>query len=128
MAELSPELRKRLSEAIERSRQLAEAKKKPDAKDREETTASREAAELQSLMEDVEDKRHFRALREKYARWVYKYLVWYSICCLILLLAAGSHPWGFTLPESVLDFLVGSTAASAIGLVLAVTHGLFKRS
>lgn len=38
----------------------------------------------------------------------------------------GLNLCGFDLEESVVGFLVGSTAVSAIGLVLAVTTGLFK--
>lgn len=43
----------------------------------------------------------------------------------LFLVSHGFSIFCFKLPSSVLDFLVGSTAVSAIGLVLAVTHGLF---
>ena len=60
-----------------------------------------------------------------HAKWVFGYLCIYSAVVFFLLISAGYSWGGFTLPETVLGYLVGSTAASAIGLVLAVTHGLF---
>ncbi len=116
-----------LRAALERSRSAVVAKTKPDPKDKEENYAAKEAAaKVRALEEENEDRSSFRGLREKYAGWVYKYLVGYSIACLGLLSAHGAKFNGFALPEAVLTALVGSTAISAIGLVLAVTHGLFK--
>lgn len=113
--------------AMERSQSAVAAKKAPDPKDKEENYAAKEAAaKVRSLEEENEDRSSFRGLREKYAGWVYKYLVGYSLACLGILVAHGSKFRGFELPEAVLTALVGSTAVSAIGLVLAVTHGLFK--
>lgn len=83
--------------------------------------------QIQTLREKNLDKKSNRELRWKYASWVYFYLVIYSLACLILLFLAGFEISDFDLPESVLSYLVGSTAVSAIGLVLAVTHGLFKQ-
>ena len=121
------EVRERLLKALLQSRKLVEEKQNPDQKDKEETAAAREAqAKAEAAEEANRDSASNRVLRERYAKWVFRYLVAYSIGCLLLLLADGWHWWGFDLPDSVLEFLVGSTAASAIGLVLAVTHGLFK--
>lgn len=118
----------RIREAIKRSTDLVDAKTKPDAKDRQEDFAAREArAKARSLEEANADSASFRELRERYAKWVFRYLVGYSIVCALILIADGFSLAGFDLPDSVLEFLVGSTAASAIGLVLAVTHGLFKK-
>jgi hypothetical protein len=86
----------------------------------------RKQAEVQTIRESNLDLRMNRKLRWKYARWVFCYLVSYSCFVGLLLLASGANFCGFTLSEDVLSFLVGSTAASAIGLVLAVTTGLFK--
>ena len=84
------------------------------------------AAELAALNEKNENSRQNRELRKKYARSVMIYLFFYSLFVAAMLVMSGYSVYGFSLPDSVLEFLVGSTAASAIGLVLAVTHGLFK--
>jgi len=91
----------------------------------EEIEQARKNAEVQSIVENNEDMKANRLLRWKYATWVYCYLVAYSLCVLFILLWCGAKTVEFELPESVLGFLVGSTAVSAIGLVYAVTHGLF---
>lgn len=127
--EISQELSRRLADAVARSTLVIAEKEKPDAQDREEDAAAREAkAKAKALEEANEDSASFRSLREKYAGWVYSYLVGYSSVCALLLTADGWKWWYFDLPDSVLEYLVGSTAVSAIGLVLAVTHGLFKKS
>jgi hypothetical protein len=128
VVEINTEAYERLKAAFERSAQVVKAKIEPDENDEREDMAAAEAKEkIESLRQDNADKLHFRGLREKYARWVFTYLVFYSACCLIVLIAHGNRFQHFRLPVSVLDLLVGSTAVSAIGLVLAVTHGLFKR-
>lgn len=87
----------------------------------------RQQAETENIKEANKDLEANRALRQKYASWVFRYLIGYSVFIGVLLLGAGlSLPFSFTLPERVMSFLVGSTAASAIGLVLAVTLGLFR--
>lgn len=85
----------------------------------------RHLAETQNIREFNRDLRLNRKLRWKYARWVFRYLVGYSAFVALLLLGCG-FDLPFDLSEGVLSFLVGSTAASAIGLVLAVTVGLFR--
>jgi len=87
---------------------------------------SRHKVETQTIRESNLDSRIDRKLRAKYASWIYCYLIGYSCVVTILLILAGFGIFGFELPDSVLSFLVGSTAVSAIGLVLAVTHGLFR--
>lgn len=86
----------------------------------------RQKAETAGLLERNKDRRINRKLRTNYARSVLCYLIWYSVFVGLLLLLSGFGICGFHLPESVLGFLVGSTAAAAIGLVFAVTNGLFK--
>lgn len=87
----------------------------------------RHQAETENIKEFNKDMEANRELRQKYARWVFRYLICYSMFVGVLLLGSGlSLPFLLTLPESVVSFLVGSTAASAIGLVLAVTVGLFR--
>lgn len=83
-------------------------------------------AETQRIQESNRDLRANRELRGEYAQKVFWYLVIYSGFVGVLLVASGIEKSGFKLDDSVLYFLVGSTAASAIGLVLAVTTGLFK--
>lgn len=86
----------------------------------------RKNAETQGIRELNSDLRYNRLLRSKYAKWVFCYLVSYSAFVAAILIAVGFEIRGFKLPASVVEFLVGSTAASAIGLVFAVTNGLFK--
>lgn len=89
--------------------------------------APREKAEVQGLREQNFNQRANRHLRWKYARWVFCYLVCYSLFTAALLLISGfkAHT-GFDMQPEVLNFLVGSTAAAAIGLVAAVVTGLFR--
>jgi hypothetical protein len=85
----------------------------------------RQKAETAGLKERNRDLRYNRKLRSAYARWVFCYLVGYSVFVGVLLIIDGFQVCGFDLEESVMSFLGGSTAVSAIGLVYAVTHGLF---
>ena len=86
----------------------------------------RQKVEVHGLREKNRDRRLNRILRKNYANAVMKYLCWYSVFVGVLLVLSGFNMFGFELPEAVLSFLVGSTAAAAIGLVLAVTQGLFR--
>ena len=83
-------------------------------------------AETERIRQQNEDSKSNRTLRNDYARLVYRYLVWYSVFVAFIILVAGFSLGGFYLSEAVLSFLVGSTAAAAIGLVFAVTNGLFN--
>lgn len=83
-------------------------------------------AEINALNQKNENSKQNRKLRRSYATCVMVYLCIYSLFVAVLLVLSGFQVCSFHLPDSVLEFLVGSTAASAIGLVLAVTHGLFK--
>lgn len=85
-----------------------------------------QAAEIETQRQFNEDRKENRALRKGYATKVYRYLVGYSVFVGALLLLSGFKICGFELGDSVLNFLVGSTAASAIGLVFSVTNGLFS--
>lgn len=133
----SDELAARLAAAMQGVTGAVEGKDTPDPEDkREEADAEQRLAEvnLQKLQAQVtaleeanEDTKGNRNLRDKYATWVFSYLVCYSVFVGLLLLAHGMEESTFNLPDTVLSYLVGSTAASAIGLVLAVTHGLFGK-
>ncbi|MEC3863239.1 hypothetical protein VK792_18250 [Mesobacterium sp. TK19101] len=85
----------------------------------------RQKAETAGLKEKNRDLRHNRKLRSAYAKSVFCYLIWYSVFVAVVLVLSGFNICGFSLHEDVLKFLVGSTAAAAIGLVYAVTNGLF---
>ncbi len=101
-------------------------------KDRSLTLARHEAEvgrlklQNKTLEQDHEDRKADREMRFKYSRWVYAYLVAYSVFVGGLLILHGFAAIPFALDDVVLTSLVGSTAVSAIGLVLAVTTGLFN--
>ncbi len=106
---------------------LTEQKTEPDQLDQLESSRAYNDARTRSITEENLDRKANRRLRFQYARQVYLYLVWYSIiAALILVLEAFGPHIGFHLPELVLVTLVGSTGASAIGLVGFVVNGLFK--
>lgn len=73
---------------------------------------SRERAEVEQILESNRDAKINRKLRWKYAGWVFCYLICYSTFVAILLILSGFNICGFKLDASVLDFLVGSTAAA----------------
>jgi hypothetical protein len=76
--------------------------------------------------ETLKDRSSTREMREKYAGHVFWYLVSYSLTALAVLVLQGWHIGGFQLDTTVMAILVGSTAASAIGLVGFVVKGLFR--
>lgn len=82
--------------------------------------------EVEEIRQKNKDRKSNRKLRQKYATSVMRYLVGYSVFVAIILMLNGFNVFCFQLPENVLVYLVGSTAAAAIGLVFAVTNGLFK--
>lgn len=86
---------------------------------------NRAKAETDSIVETNRNKKANRRLRWRYAKKVFCYLVSYSVFVATIILLHGFRICGFSLPESALSFLVGSTAAAAIGLVYSVTNGLF---
>lgn len=106
-----------------------------DAAERQATphTVKVQAVELErlklqneKLQNDHDDQRANRKMREDYAKWVFGYLVGYSVCVGVLLSTSAINDLRFHISDDVLQILVGSTAVSAIGLVLAVTTGLFN--
>ena len=116
-------------ESIANAVPLVEGKTQEDSKDQQEARASerrRREAETGQIVESNLDRRANRRLRFRYAKLVYCYMVCYSLFCAGLVILAGFKIGGFILPESVFALIVGSTAASAIGLVGFVINGLFK--
>ncbi|UAK25841.1 hypothetical protein [Sphingomonas nostoxanthinifaciens] len=59
------------------------------------------------------------------AKKAFNYMSVYSVGVFYLLVMDGCHFHGFDLQESVLDFLVGSTAVTVLGLVGMVLTGIF---
>lgn len=95
----------------------------------------------------LQELTQIRNLKAKYANYILKFLGIFSVACLFLLLLDGINPkfdiWltkgtgktfirlrmgGFHLNDTIMVTLIGSTAASAIGLVAIILQGLFKVS
>jgi hypothetical protein len=106
--------RKSLKKAVAEVAQVRE----PSPRDREVAKRLDEEAAL--------DRQSSRGLRETYARYVYRYLIGYTIGAFSLIVAHGFRFGGFGLDTPVLALVVGSTAIAAIGLVGIVVKGLFK--
>lgn len=120
----------KLKASMEATKPALDAKSGEDSRDIEELTAlrtSREKAEIDGIKQQNANVRANRRLRTRYADKVYCYLVCYSCFVGVLLILHGWKICGFSLPENVLSFLVGSTAAAAIGLVYSVSNGLFSQ-
>lgn len=122
---------KAVVEAMQRSAVTVAAKTEDD-KDKAEIRASmdkamlkRHLAETQAVVQSNVDMKVNRRMRWDYAKLVFCYLSLYSVFVGFILLWGGLGWFGFNISESVLQFLVGSTAASSIGLVYSVVTGLF---
>ena len=123
--------RKRVAlDKIAKGKAATEEKRSLDGKDKleqavvENDRLSQQVEEYRQRNADIEANRE---LRKEYANKVYRYLLWYSGSCGLLLLLSGfSESTRFKLPDTVLTVLVGSTAAAAIGLVGFVVNGLFR--
>ena len=76
----------------------------------------------------IENVKSDRKLRESYASRILRFLYYYAAVVGMLVIASGLQvSWmPFELPWEVLALLVGSAAASAIGLVGFIARGLFK--
>ena len=134
MAELPAEFKAKLLAAVRKQQEVLNAQLVPDEKAENEASAladekygeiERQKVETAGLKEKNRDLRHNRVLRGAYAKYVFCYLVCYSVFVGIVLIISGFGILGFSLHQDILKYLVGSTAAAAIGLVYAVTNGLF---
>jgi len=95
----------------------------------------------------LQELKQIRNLKAQYAKYILQFLGIFSVACLFLLLLDGINPkfdiWltkgtgktfirlrmgGFHLNDTIMVTLIGSTAASAIGLVAIILQGLFKAS
>ncbi|GCE79531.1 hypothetical protein [Komagataeibacter oboediens] len=100
--------------------------------------------EKERLLDELKSSRQDRKIKRKFSDDVLSYLWWFSCCCLVIIFLQGFSPkidlhyhsdhfWnielrsnGFHIGNTPLTTLIGSTAASAIGLVAIVLTGLFK--
>lgn len=67
-------------------------------------------------------------LLRPYANRIYGFVVVYALVILALLVLAGFKIGGFSLPESVLTVLTGTSLLAVLGLVGTVASGLFLRA
>lgn len=81
--------------------------------------------QLRELRRKFDTHDALNKLIEPYAKKAYRFMCCYSSAVGVVLLLNGFQAWGFHLDESVLDFLVGSTAVTVVGLVGMVLTGIF---
>ena len=74
---------------------------------------------------DAETTRTLNDLIRPSADRAFKFMLWYCGGVFLLLLLHGFKVGGFELPANSLDYLVGSTAVTVIGLVGMVLTGIF---
>lgn len=78
------------------------------------------------LTEGLADRKADRELRKRYADAAFRFLIFFSIFCGVVLICQGIPQIPFKLAENIVVALIGSTAAAVIGLVGWVARGLFK--
>ena len=157
MREVDPVASKRQNEpwfdTIKKStEQASESVSGPDADRQEEreSKADQDLAKSDKTRAQTEGIRETTKLRRKYARKVFRFMVWWVVCAALLLVldaweapsicedppgSANSAEQGvlflcrvlpsLEIEESVMLAITGSTTVSALGLVLAVVKGLF---
>lgn len=86
----------------------------------EQLRADNERLRGQQTYEDVRTR-----MMEPYAGKVFNFLIWYCLFVAGVILLSGFKLFGFSISDTVLGIIAGSTAASAIGLVGFVVSGLF---
>ena len=82
-------------------------------------------ADKAELKQRLSTKAAIDGLLAPYSNKVFVFLCSYGVAAFILLLLNGFHLHGFSLDTTVMSFVVGSTAVSAIGLVGLVIRGIF---
>lgn len=82
-------------------------------------------AELEKTQKRVRTVEILDELIEPMAKRSFAFMCVYCGVVGALVALHGLKAWGFALPESVLQFLVGSTATTVIGLVGMVLTGIF---
>lgn len=81
--------------------------------------------EMVALRQKLNTKDILDKLLEPYASRAFWYMCVYSLGVFLLILMNGFGCFRNEIPESVMNFLVGSTAATVIGLVGMVLTGIF---
>ena len=93
---------------------------------RQEEASYRKELRNELKLQEIEDRKSNRELREKYADKMFRYMrIWSSIVIFILVLS-GFQFLGFQLDKWVLITLIGSTTVSVFAIVRAIIEGLFK--
>lgn len=80
---------------------------------------------LRRLEQKDEASTILNSLIRPMATWSFIFMCTYAICVIALLVAHGRENIPFQLNDSTLNFLVGSTAVTVIGLVGMVLTGVF---
>ncbi|MCI5075252.1 hypothetical protein [Oricola sp.] len=81
--------------------------------------------EISSLKQKLNTKNILDDMLKPYALYAYVFMCCYSAFVAAILLMNGFGCFDNPIPESVMQFLVGSTAATVIGLVGMVLTGIF---
>lgn len=80
---------------------------------------------VSELKQKLRTKNELDALIRPYASKAFWFMCSYSLGVAAMLACHGSAIISYELPDSVLEFLVGSTAVTVIGLVGMVLTGIF---
>lgn len=115
-------------DAIDSGVALVEAKSEPDSLDRfekEDVEDERNRLHLRLYKSRIKNLKADRKLRQIYASRILRFLEWYALASLALVVMQGFGIFGFHLDMEVVLAIVGSTAVAAIGLVGFIAKGLF---
>lgn len=82
-------------------------------------------AEISRLKRDAQTTKTLNDLAKPYAVNAFRFMCCYSGCVFVLLLLDGFSIVPFDLEQGLMQLLVGSTAATVIGLVATVLSGIF---
>jgi len=117
---------KKIFEAMARHREQAPDTPDPFSKKEEDEFEKVEKRfKLDKLSLQNQGLEQLIQLRTEYSKKIFGFLIFWSIGVGLVLIFQAFNIWGFSLPESVLDVLVGSTTVNVIALVGLVVKGLF---
>lgn len=85
-----------------------------------------EVAHINEMKSREKEWEEIRKLRVKFSNRTYYYLVGWTIGVFLIVILQGFECIAFDLPDTALSVLLGSTTASAIGLVGFIVKGLFS--
>lgn len=75
---------------------------------------------------EIKNREQDISMRKEYANIVVKFVCYYMFCVFLILFLAGS-PSSFTMSDSVLITLLGTTTATVISLFAIVVNYLFPK-